>query len=82
MVNNVGQKRDCRFSTMREQMLEHLFVAELMQEAWYGRNQPLEVLRPERDTAGYDLVIECNGTTRHIQLKSSGLDSKTRPHSL
>ncbi|MBI4202182.1 MAG: hypothetical protein HY532_03590 [Chloroflexi bacterium] len=72
------QEQNFRYSTVREQMLEHLFVSELMQEAWFGRKQPMDVLRSEVDSSGYDLVVECNGITRHIQLKSSLVESKKR----
>jgi len=66
-----SQDQNYRYSTIREQMIEHLFISELMQEAWFGRKQPIEVLRSEVDLWGYDLAIECNGILRHIQLKSS-----------
>ena len=71
MSNAFGGDQDSRFSTLREQMLEHMFIAELMQEVWFGRKQPIEVLRSEVDSFGYDLVLDCNGVVRHIQLKSS-----------
>ena len=35
------------------------------------------MLRAEVDCGGYDLVIECNGVVRHIQLKASFLGSAT-----
>ena len=31
----------------------------------------VEVLQAEIDNAGYDIVLDCNGILRHIQLKSS-----------
>jgi hypothetical protein len=31
----------------------------------------VEVLRSELDASGYDLVLECNGVMRHVQLKTS-----------
>lgn len=49
------------------EVLRHLWIA--------GRTA--EVLRPEVDDAGYDLVIEANGVMRHIQLKSSHAGSTT-----
>lgn len=82
MTNQFEQERDFRFSTLREQMLEHLFIAELMQEVWFGRKQPIEVLRSEVDSGGYDLAVECNGITRHIQLKSSRAGPQTRRPSI
>ena len=35
------------------------------------------MLRSEIDASGYDIVLECNGILRHIQLKTSGKDAKT-----
>jgi len=35
------------------------------------------VLKPQVDSAGYDLVLEANGIARHVQLKSSFDGSKT-----
>lgn len=64
-------------SMFYEKMTEHLFLAELVQEAWFGFNKKIEVLRSEVDDAGYDLALECNGTLRYIRLKSSSADAKT-----
>ena len=69
---------DFRDSSFREKMLEHIFVAELLQEAWLVRGQTTEVLRPEVDNAGYDLVLECGKICRYIQLKGSRLDGKAK----
>lgn len=66
-----------RFSSYREALLEHLFVGELMRNLWRSGCHQLEVLKPQVDNAGYDLVLEANGVTRHVQLKSSFLGSKT-----
>lgn len=30
---------------------------------------PVEVIRPDVDAGGYDLVLEANGRVRHVQLK-------------
>ncbi len=58
-------------SSFREKMLEHVFVAELLQEAWFRYGRTIEVLRSEVDSSGYDLVLEFNGVIRHVQLKGS-----------
>ena len=57
-------------SSYRETVLEHLFVGELLRTLWL-RGIHAEVLRPTADDAGYDRVVDANGTLRHIQLKSS-----------
>lgn len=58
-------------SSFRAKLLEHLFVAELLQEAWLEKSQTMEVLRAEVDNAGYDLLLNYNKVTRYVQLKSS-----------
>jgi hypothetical protein len=58
-------------SSSRENLLEHVFIAEVLQETWFAREQIIEVLRAEVDAGGYDLVFECGPIVRHIQLKAS-----------
>jgi hypothetical protein len=72
-----GEASDYTESSFREKLLEHVFVSELLQEAWLNRHETVEVLRSEVDSSGYDLVLECNGVIRHVQLKSSRADSHT-----
>jgi hypothetical protein len=73
---------DYRESTFREKMLEHVFVSELLQEAWLRHGKTIEVPRSEVDSAGYDLVLEYNGIIRHVQLKSSRADAATARHAI
>lgn len=63
-------------SSFFEQLVEHAFVSEILQEVYYGRGQVVEVLRSEVDSYGYDLILECNGVTRHVQLKTSRPDGR------
>ncbi len=63
-------------STFYEQLVEHVFIAEVLQEAWYRFGKTVEVLRSEVDASGYDVVFECNGILRHVQLKTSKPDKK------
>ena len=58
-------------SSFFEQLVEHVFISELLQEAWYGLGVMIEVLRSEADASGFDVVLECNGIVRHVQLKTS-----------
>lgn len=63
---------DYTHSTYREKLLEHLFISELLQEAWVKRNrQVIEVLRSEIDASGYDVVLASGNVIRHVQLKAS-----------
>ena len=64
-------------SSYQEKLTEYVFLSELLQESWLVRGQQIAVMRPDVDNAGYDLVLECAGEIRHIQLKSSRWDAKT-----
>lgn len=64
-------------SNFYEQLVEHAFISELLQEAWFRYGQTVEVLRSETDTSGYDLLLECNCVIRHVQLKNSIVGAKT-----
>ncbi len=57
-------------------LIEHLFVGELLRCAW-RQGAFIEVLKPQVDDAGYDLLLESNGIARHLQLKASFHGSKT-----
>lgn len=69
---------DNEHSSFREKMLEHVFISELVQEAWFRFNDTIEVLRPDVDSFGYDLVLAFKGVVRHVQLKGSRKGSTTR----
>lgn len=58
-------------SSYREILIEHLLVGEIMRMLWLRGIAQFEVLKPQVDDSGYDLVLEANGVVRHIQLKSS-----------
>lgn len=51
-------------------MVEHLFVGELLRLFWV-QNADVQVLRPEVDAAGYDVVLTKGRVTRHVQIKAS-----------
>ncbi len=55
-------------SNYRESLIEKRFLNELLTALW---PEQVEVLRPEVDFAGYDLVLEARQQTRHVQLKTS-----------
>lgn len=58
-------------SSFYEQVVEHVFMSEVLQEVWYRFKMAAEVLHSEIDASGFDVVIECNGVLRHVQLKTS-----------
>lgn len=64
-------------SSFYEQLVEHVFISEILQEVWFSFQKTVEVLRSEVDASGYDLVFECEGVMRHIQLKTSKVNAKT-----
>ncbi len=64
-------------SSFYEQLVEHVFISEVLQEVWFRFRKTVEVLRSEVDASGYDVVLECNGKLRHVQLKTSGIRAKT-----
>lgn len=78
-----------RHSTLRERIVEHRFVADVLQYLWTRDIFDVEVLRPEFDGHGYDLVMTRSGVVRHIQLKTgkdkrpdnvqAGISLVTRP---
>ncbi len=67
-------------SSYREVLLEHLFIGEIMRHAWTSGLGRLDVLKPQVDDGGYDLVLELarkgHSVVRHIQLKSTSENSK------
>jgi hypothetical protein len=76
-------------SSLRESIIEHLFIGEILKELWKEHATQVEVLKPQVDDAGYDIVIECKRNTKsntsipcYIQLKSSYDGSKTAKVSL
>ncbi len=58
-------------------MLEHLSISQLLRYAWLYDDAQLEVIKPEIDRSGHDIVFEAHGVMRHVQLKTSSLSAKT-----
>lgn len=64
-------------SSFREKLIEHLFISEMLKLSWLKDDCQLEVMKPEVDNAGCDVVLEDNNIIRHIQLKASKFGAKT-----
>src|SRR6059036_2080203 len=64
------------FSSYREMLLEHLFAGEVMRHVWLSGVKRLEILKPQVDDGGYDLVLEAGDIVRHVQLKATFRGSK------
>lgn len=62
---------DTHESVYREHLLEHLLIGDLLKYSWLHAGAKLEVSQPSIDRSGHDVVLEANGVTRHVQLKSS-----------
>src|SRR5271156_2566901 len=63
-------------STLRERIVEHVFVGDALRRLWQHGVTDVEVLRSEFDAGGYDLVMSHGKIVRHIQFKTSMADSK------
>lgn len=70
MINDRPVNADSHHSTLRERIVEHLFVGEALRTLWRLGVYDVEVLRSEFDAHGYDLVLSRGGVIRHIQLKT------------
>ncbi|HXC57087.1 MAG TPA: hypothetical protein VNU97_17435 [Rhizomicrobium sp.] len=57
-------------SSLREKIIEHVFIGEALRMLWRKDIVDVEILRSEFDAFGYDLVVERGGITRHVQLKA------------
>ncbi|WP_051679753.1 hypothetical protein [Pseudorhizobium marinum] len=57
-------------SSLRENIVEHLFVGDALRLLWRKGVVDVEILRSEFDAFGYDLVISAGSLVRHVQLKS------------
>lgn len=57
-------------STLRERIVEHVFVGEALRTLWRKGVVDVEVLRSEFDAHGYDLVLGRGPVVRHVQFKT------------
>jgi hypothetical protein len=79
---NVAVDLHTSLSSYREMLLEHLFSGAVMRHVWLSRGQRVELLKPQVDDNGYDLVLEVKGIVRHVQLKASHANSATARQSI
>jgi hypothetical protein len=57
-------------SSLREKVVEHIFVGEALRALWCRGIYDVEVMRSEFDAHGYDLVMVRGAVVRHIQFKT------------
>ncbi len=62
---------DYTHSTLRERIVEHVFIGDALRELWRLGITDVEVLRSEFDAGGYDLVMSYRKIVRHIQFKTA-----------
>lgn len=65
-------------SSYRQMLLEHLIAGEVMKHLRLEETLHLEILKPQVDDSGYDIVLEAGGIVRHVQLKASFEGAKVR----
>lgn len=70
------EKQHYENSSLRENIIEHLFIGQALRQLWNRGITTAEILRSEFDAYGYDLVISYGSLVRHVQLKS-GTSPKT-----
>jgi hypothetical protein len=64
-------------STLRERIVEHVFVGEALRKLWQRGVTDVEVLRSEFDAGGYDVVMGLGKVVRHIQFKTITVGGRT-----
>lgn len=65
-----------------ELMIETVFLAELLQETWFGRSHLIDVMHSSVDAFGYDVVLQCGDVIRHVQLKAKRKGGSTRHYAI
>ena len=68
------------YSTLRERIVEHVFVGEALRTLWRRGVTDVEVLRSEFDAHGYDLVMGRGKIVRPIQFRSEEHTSELQSH--
>jgi len=58
-------------SSHREKVVEHVFLGELLRYLWNAGIAGVQVLKPEVDASGYDLVLSIGRVIRHVQIKAT-----------
>lgn len=81
-MNGLEQTGHSLESVLREKVIEHLFLGDLLRCLWHRGIRDIEVLRAEVDRGGHDVVLEVDGIMRHVQLKASYRGAKTQKVSI
>ncbi|MBB2162691.1 hypothetical protein HLH48_21520 [Gluconacetobacter sacchari] len=73
---DAANRRSWERSVLRERIVEHVLVGEILRTLWRWGVTDVEVLRSEFDGFGYDLVLSRAGKVSFIQFKTG---SRARP---
>ncbi|MBL8649387.1 MAG: hypothetical protein JNL35_03170 [Sphingopyxis sp.] len=65
------------YSTTRENILEHRFLADVASRLWQRGEFAFAISHSEVDNSGYDVILEACGVTRHVQLKAMHTEGST-----
>lgn len=76
------EERHFTHSTLRERIVEHVFVGEVLRALWRRGITDVEILRPEFDAHGYDVVMSRGPIVRHVQLKTQAAGKVSVGHAL
>lgn len=74
----IVDERQFKSSSHRERVVEHVFLGELLRHLWVAEIAGVQVLKPEVDASGYDLVLSLGKVIRHVQLKTSMQDGTSQ----
>ncbi|KAA0675827.1 hypothetical protein [Roseomonas genomospecies 6] len=72
-----GESAHSLHSTLRERIVEHVFIGDALRRLWQREVRDVEILRSEFDAGGYDLVMSRGRIVRHIQFKTTLLGGRT-----
>ncbi|MHC1945980.1 hypothetical protein IF803_16480 [Bradyrhizobium sp. UFLA06-06] len=67
----MDSKAHYQHSSLRERIVEHVFVGDALRELWKLGIRDVEILRSEFDAYGYDIVMSYGAVVRHVQFKAS-----------
>src|SRR3984957_4783185 len=77
-LSEVGELDATAESSSMARLLEYFVLAEILQEAWFGRGKLIDIMHSTVDAFGHDVVLECDGIVRHVQFKPRRIDGKTK----
>jgi hypothetical protein len=77
-----AEDRHFTHSTLRERIVEHVFIGDVLRTLWRRGVTDVEILRPEFDAHGYDVVMSRGAVVRHVQLKTQAAGKVSVGHAL